>query len=78
VARHLEHAPGEKAAAAGTFEQLNIFGRPNGIRADIAHGQPMPQAPSGHNWRLVEEGRDRVRIPEQKAGPAKKTVAKSS
>ena len=49
-----EHAPGDLAPAAGTYEQLNIFGRPNGIRVDVSYGQPFPRAPVGHLWRSVE------------------------
>jgi hypothetical protein len=30
-----ERAPGDPAPAAGAYEQLNIFGRPNGIRVDM-------------------------------------------
>jgi hypothetical protein len=49
-----EHAPGEAAPAAGIYEQLNIFGRPTGIRVTLA---PTPAAgsPLGHNWTLIEE-----------------------
>jgi hypothetical protein len=50
-----EHAPGEAAPAAGIYEQLNIFGRPTGIRVTLARQHPLPGAPLGHNWTLVEE-----------------------
>jgi hypothetical protein len=50
-----EHVPGEPAPFAGTYEQANIFGRPNGIRIDVYHGHSLPAAPIGHTWRLVEE-----------------------
>jgi hypothetical protein len=54
-----EHAPGDLAPAAGTYEQLNIFGRPNGIRIDMSHGHPLLRAPVGHSWRFVEvDGED--------------------
>jgi hypothetical protein len=52
-----EHASGESAPAAGTYEQINIFGHPNGIRVDMNHGHPFPQAPIGHFWRAVKGGR---------------------
>ena len=55
LAQRPEHAPGETAPAAGTYEQLNIFGRPTGIRVNVAHGHPLPSAPVGHNWTLAEE-----------------------
>jgi len=50
-----EHSPGEPAPAAGLYEQINIFGQPNGIRVTMGHGQPFPRAPIGHFWRTVEE-----------------------
>ena len=51
-----EHSPGAAAPAAGTYELLNIFGEPTGIRVAVAHGHPMPQAPHGQTWRLAEAG----------------------
>jgi hypothetical protein len=33
-----EHAPGEPAPAAGTYEQVNVFGHPNGIRVCMSTG----------------------------------------
>jgi hypothetical protein len=55
----LEHTPGEPAPAAGTYEQLNIFGQPSGIRVDVSHGHPFPSVPVGHSWRSVEvDGED--------------------
>jgi hypothetical protein len=53
-----EHGPGDPAPGAGTYEQINIFGRPNGVRVDMNHGHPFPRAPIGHTWRRVEEGDD--------------------
>jgi hypothetical protein len=55
LAQHPEHAPGEAAPVAGTYEQLNIFGRPTGIRVNVRHGHPLPSAPLGHNWTLAED-----------------------
>ena len=57
IAQRPEHAPGEAAPAAGTYEQLNIFGRPTGIRVNVAHGHPLPSAPLGHNWTLADDDR---------------------
>jgi hypothetical protein len=56
AANHLpsEHASGEAALATGTYEQVNIFGRPNGIRVEMLAGQPFPSSPIGHLWRAVE------------------------
>jgi hypothetical protein len=55
MAQRPEHAPGEAAPAAGVYEQLNIFGRPTGIRVAVAHKHSLPGAPHGHTWTLVEE-----------------------
>lgn len=49
-----EHSPGEPAPWGGLYEQLNIFGQPNGIRVDVAQGHPMPAAPIGHFWRMAD------------------------
>jgi hypothetical protein len=43
------------APAAGTYEQINIFGRSSGMRIDVSHRDPFPLAPIGHMWRSVEE-----------------------
>jgi hypothetical protein len=58
MAQRPEHRPGEPAPTGGTYEQLNILGQPNGIRADVPHGHPLPRAPVGHVWRLVGEDGD--------------------
>jgi hypothetical protein len=55
MAHRQEHAPGEAAPAGGIYEQLNIFGRPTGIRISVEQGHPMPSAPLGHSWALIEE-----------------------
>jgi hypothetical protein len=55
MARRPEHRPGEAAPAAGTYEQLNIFGSPTGIRVSVAHGQALPPAPIGHFWAAAED-----------------------
>ncbi len=50
-----EHAAGEPAPAAGTYEQLNIFGSPTGVRVKMTRGHPLPAAPRGHNWTLADD-----------------------
>jgi hypothetical protein len=55
MAQRPEHAPGEAAATAGIYEQLNIFGRPTGMRVTLTHKHPLPGAPLGHRGILVEE-----------------------
>jgi hypothetical protein len=57
LAQRPEHAPGEAAPAAGIYEQLNIFGRPTGIRVNVGHGHPLPSAPVGHTWTLADDNR---------------------
>ena len=56
MSQRREHRPGEPAPAAGTYEQVNIFGRPTGIRVDMDHGHPLPAAPIGHSWVPADEG----------------------
>jgi hypothetical protein len=65
-----EHAPGDPAPAAGRYEQTNIFGRPNGIRVEMSHGHPFPQAPVGHFWRAVEADDEIALFEARSAGPA--------
>lgn len=55
LAQRPEHVPGDAAPAAGTYEQLNICGRPTGVHVDVLHGHPLPPAPIGHNWALADE-----------------------
>jgi hypothetical protein len=50
-----EHAPGEAAPVAGNYEQLNVVGQPTGVRANVGQGHPLPPAPRGHTWTLVDE-----------------------
>jgi hypothetical protein len=46
------------APAAGTFEQLNIFGRPVGIQVTLLRNHPCPEAPIGHSWVLADKNED--------------------
>jgi hypothetical protein len=55
VAPRSEHKPGTAAPAAGIYKQLNIFGGPTGIRVALTHKDPLPEAPLGHSWALIEE-----------------------
>ena len=57
MAQRPEHAPGETAPVAGTYEQLNTFGRPTGARVRVVHGHPLPAAPLAHNWAPADEDR---------------------
>jgi hypothetical protein len=53
--RRDEYAPGDDAPAGGTYEQLNVFGRPNGVRVMVNDGHLLPHAPRGHTWRLAQD-----------------------
>jgi hypothetical protein len=57
IAQRPDHAPGDAAPAAGIYEQLNIFGRPTGIRINVEHGHPLPSAPLVHSWTLADDDR---------------------
>jgi hypothetical protein len=49
-----DHASGEPAPTTGAYEQVNMFGQPNGIPIDMSHDEPFPRASLGHFWRAVE------------------------
>ncbi len=50
-----EHAPGTPATVTGTYQLLDIFGSPTDHRVHLARGEPLPDAPRGHTWRLERE-----------------------
>jgi hypothetical protein len=54
MTRRPVYVPGQSAPASGTYEQINVFGSPTGIRVDVAHGQPLPAVPVGYGWRIAE------------------------
>jgi hypothetical protein len=58
MVRQSDHSPMDDAPAAGTYEQLNIFGSPTGIRINVRHGQPLPVIPDGHSWMLTSDDGD--------------------
>jgi hypothetical protein len=47
MAQRPEHRPGTAVPDAGTYEQLNIFGHPTGIRIVVADAHLLPPAPRG-------------------------------
>ena len=49
------HPPGHLAPATATYEQMNVFGSPTGIRVRVPRGHPLPDAPIGHEWTVAEE-----------------------
>jgi hypothetical protein len=52
------HLPGQPAPASATYEQMNVFGSPTGIRVNATHWHPLPEAPIGHGWAVVEGDAD--------------------
>jgi hypothetical protein len=52
------HLPGQSAPESATYEQMNIFGSPTSIRIKMMHGHPLPEAPVGHSWAVVEGDTD--------------------
>jgi hypothetical protein len=48
------HLPGQPVPASGTYELMNVFGSPTGVRVNVVHGHPLPSAPVGHSWAVVE------------------------
>jgi hypothetical protein len=54
MARPSVYIPGQSAPASGTYEQINVFGSPTGVRVTVAEGQPLPTAPVGHNWAIAD------------------------
>jgi hypothetical protein len=49
-----EHLPGQSAPTSALCEQMNIFDSPTGVRVKVMRGQPLPSAPTGHSWAVVE------------------------
>jgi hypothetical protein len=49
------HAPGQPAPVSATYEQLNVFGSPTGIRVRVRREHPLPAAPIGHGWAVAVE-----------------------
>lgn len=49
------HPPGAPAPASAIYKQTNVSGSRTGIRVEVAHGDPLPPAPVGHEWAVAEE-----------------------
>jgi hypothetical protein len=52
------HPAGHPAPTSATYEQINVFGSPTGIRIRMSRGHPLPETPIGHAWAVVEEHPD--------------------
>lgn len=55
MTRWTEHRPGDPAPAPGLYHEVNVFGTPTGRSVRVNHGEPLPQAPRGFNWRAAED-----------------------
>jgi hypothetical protein len=55
MANRPTHDAGQPAPTSATYEQLNVFGTPTGIRVRVRRGRSLPGAPIGHDWAVVEE-----------------------
>ena len=53
-----EYPPGTRAPVGGVYEQRNVLGAPTGEQVAMAPGEPLPAAPRGFTWRLVEARED--------------------
>jgi hypothetical protein len=49
------HPAGHPAPVSATYVQVNVFGSPTQIRVHVPRGHPLPGAPVGHEWVVVEE-----------------------
>jgi hypothetical protein len=49
-----EYPPGARVSVGGVYEQRNVLGAPTGDRVTMASGDPLPAAPRGFTWRLLE------------------------
>ncbi|HTI82057.1 MAG TPA: hypothetical protein VL614_16525 [Acetobacteraceae bacterium] len=53
-----EYPPGARAPISGVYELRNVLGSPTGVRTTIACGDPLPAAPRGFTWQLLETHMD--------------------
>ena len=53
-----EYSPGTRVPVGGVYEQRNVLGAPTGDRVTMARGAPLPAAPRGFTWRLLEARKD--------------------
>ena len=49
------YAPGQPAPASATYEQMNAFGSPTGVKVRVPRGHPLPEASTGFEWTVAEE-----------------------
>ena len=53
-----EYPPGARAPLSGVYELRNVLGSPTGERTAVARGDPLPAAPRGFTWQLLEPRTD--------------------
>lgn len=53
-----EYSPGMQAPMAGIFELRSVLGSPTGVRVTVARGEPLPKAPRGFTWSIIESVTD--------------------
>jgi hypothetical protein len=53
VSRPREIQPGGFAPVAGTYEEVDVFGKPTGNRVTVGEGDQLPRSPRGFGWRLI-------------------------
>jgi hypothetical protein len=49
------HTAGQPAPTSAIYEQINVFGTPTGVTVRVPRGHPLPEAPTGFDWAVVEE-----------------------
>ena len=47
-----EHLPGQSAPTSALYEQIRS--RRRAYRIKVLRGEPLPSAPMGHSWAVVE------------------------
>jgi hypothetical protein len=53
VSRALEIQPGGFAPVPGTYEEVDVLGKPTGNRVAVHEGEQLPRSPRGFGWRLI-------------------------
>lgn len=49
----MEVQPGEFTTVSGTYEEVDVLGKPTGNRVAIREGERLPRSPRGFGWRLI-------------------------
>jgi hypothetical protein len=54
----VDYLPEMPAPTGGIYEQYNVLGSPTGEQVSVVRGEPLPRAPRGFTWRVVEVHRE--------------------